>query len=128
MTQPPSPTILVIEDDEMLREIYAVKLQMEGFVVDTAQDGAEGLAKATANEPDIILLDMIMPRMTGLEFLAAYQLSSNHPGVKAIVLSNKSSVHDVNEAKSLGVSDYLIKARHTPDDIVARLWTVLAST
>ncbi len=113
--------VLLIEDDELLREIYATKLEMEGFAVDTAVDGMEGLEKATRREPDVILVDMIMPRMTGLEFLRAYQLQQQHPRVKAVVISNKSTSRDITQAKSMGVLDYLIKSQHTPQDIVARI-------
>jgi two-component system, chemotaxis family, sensor histidine kinase and response regulator PixL len=117
-----APTsILVIEDDELLREIYATKLTMEGFQVDTALDGLDGLDKATRSEPDIILLDMIMPRMTGLEFLAAYRQPSQHPRVKTVIISNKSSTKEMNQARALGVRDYLIKSQLTPQDIVTRV-------
>lgn len=113
--------VMIIEDDELLREVYATKLIMEGFDVDTASDGEEGLKKCLDSEPDIILLDMLMPRMTGLEFLRAYRLTVLHPKVKAFVLSNKSSPHEINEAKMLGVREYLIKSQHTPNEIVARI-------
>jgi DNA-binding response OmpR family regulator len=115
--------VLIIEDDELLREIYATKLEMEGFTVHTASDGMEGLEKAKAIGPDIILLDMIMPRMTGLEFLAAYQLPSR---AKTVVMSNKSSTKEINQAKALGVIDYLIKSQLTPQDIVVRVNEYLA--
>ena len=118
--------ILIIEDDELLREIYATKLTMEGFAVDTAVDGMEGLEKATHKEPDMILLDMIMPRMTGLEFLKAYRPSTNHPKVKTLIMSNKSSTNEMNQAKTMGVLDYLIKSQHTPQDIAERVRNYLA--
>jgi DNA-binding response OmpR family regulator len=113
--------ILVIEDDELLREIYATKLELEGFDVATAVDGLDGLEQATSREPHMILLDMVMPRMTGLEFLRAYQPQMLHPRVVTLVMSNKSTAHDINQAKALGVLDYLIKSQHTPDDIVTRI-------
>jgi DNA-binding response OmpR family regulator len=113
--------ILIIEDDELLREIYATKFQLEGFDVATAIDGLDGLEQATNREPHIILLDMIMPRMTGLEFLRAYQPQLLHRQVATIVMSNKSTTHDIDQAKALGVLDYLIKSQHTPDDIVTRI-------
>lgn len=114
-------TVLIIEDDELLREVYATKLEMEGFDVDTAADGAEGLMKATRTEPDVILLDMLMPQMNGLEFLRAYRLQAQHPRVMALVISNKSSTKEINEAKTMGARDYLIKSHHTPAEIVERI-------
>jgi CheY-like chemotaxis protein len=116
--------ILIVEDDELLREIYATKLEMEGFNVTTASDGVEGLEKATSGGPDIILLDMIMPRMTGLEFLMAYQ--SRSPRAKCVIMSNKSSTKEINQAKALGVLDYLIKSQLTPQEIVTRVHEYLA--
>ena len=112
--------VLIIEDDELLREIYATKLEMEGFNVDTASDGLEGLHKATSTQPDIILLDMIMPRMTGLEFLAAYN-QPGRPYIKTVIMSNKSTTKEINQAKALGVLDYLIKSQLTPQEIVVRV-------
>jgi len=119
MTKP--VTVLIVEDDELLREIYTMKLKLEGFDVNTATDGLDGLKKASATEPDVILLDMLMPRMTGLEFLKAYQLRTKHPHVKTIILSNKSTSAEINEAKTMGVREYLIKSQHTPQEIVTHI-------
>lgn len=117
--------LLVIEDDELLREIYATKFEMEGFTVYTAVDGLDGLEQARINQPQVILLDMIMPRMTGLEFLRKFQPLAIKPPVTTIVISNKSSIKDINEAKALGARDYLIKSRFTPDDIAGHIRTHL---
>lgn len=113
--------ILVIEDDELLREIYATKLSMEEFDVVTACDGADGLAKATANNPDVILVDMLMPKMTGMEFLQTYRPHTEGKRVTIIVISNKSSPKDINQARTMGARDYLIKSQHTPQDIVTKI-------
>ena len=118
-------TVLVVEDDELLREIYATKLEMEGFNVQTARDGLDGLEKATQLKPNVILLDMIMPRMTGLEFLRAFRPKQLHPQVATIVMSNKSTAAEIAQAKTLGVRDYLIKSQYTPDEIVQRIWSYL---
>lgn len=113
--------VLVIEDDELLREVYSTKLAMEGFNVETAVDGEEGLNKARSIEPDVILVDMLMPKMTGLEFLQAYRPHALKRRVTTIVISNKSSPKDINQAKTMGARDYLIKSQHTPQDIVAKV-------
>jgi DNA-binding response OmpR family regulator len=116
-----SATVLIIEDDELLREIYSTKFELEGFEVTTASDGREGLQKASAITPDIILVDMIMPRMSGLDFLRAYRPAAAHATPKMVVMSNKSSPSEINQAKALGVMDYLIKAQHTPEEIVLKV-------
>ena len=113
--------VLIIEDDDLLREIYATKLSLEGFEVDTATDGAEGLEKALKVKPDVILLDMLMPHMDGLEFLKAYRIQTNNPSVKTLVISNKSSISEINQAKAMGVVEYLIKSQHTPAEIANRI-------
>lgn len=113
--------VLIIEDDELLREIYATKLTIEGFVVDTAVDGAQGLEKALHHSPDVILLDMLMPNMDGLEFLKAYRIQNTNPHTKTLVISNKSSVSEINQAKAMGVVEYLIKSQHTPAEIANRI-------
>lgn len=122
-----SKRILIIEDDDLLREIYATKLELEGFDVNTAANGEAGLEAAIHYAPNVILLDMVMPRMTGLEFLQAYQPYSRHPNVATLIMSNKSSSQEVNEAKALGAKEYLIKSQHTPDAIVARIRHYLAA-
>lgn len=109
--------VLIIEDDELLKELYGLKLSNEGFDVEYASNGAEGLEKARNGSPAIILLDMMMPVMTGLEFLQAYRSNSNSQA-KVIVLSNKSTLEEIREAKLLGAVNYLIKSQLTPDDVV----------
>jgi two-component system sensor histidine kinase/response regulator len=113
--------VLIIEDDELLREVYSTKLKMEGFNVETAVNGQEGLDKARTLEPDVILVDMLMPKMTGLEFLQAYRPHALKRRVTTIVISNKSSPKDINQAKTMGARDYLIKSQLTPHEIVTKV-------
>jgi two-component system OmpR family response regulator len=117
--------VLIIEDDELLREIYSTKFELEGFAVGTARDGKEGLMAAHTQAPDIILVDMIMPRMSGLDFLRAYKPAGLLRQAKTVVMSNKSSPAEINQAKALGVLDYLIKSQHTPDEIVRKVRSYL---
>jgi DNA-binding response OmpR family regulator len=112
--------ILIVEDDEILREIYYTKFSMEGFEVSSAADGQEGLAEVEKHQPDLVLLDMLMPKVSGLEFLRIFQSSPNSANAKVLVASNKSSDDMVAEAMALGACDYLIKSKLTPDEIVAR--------
>lgn len=116
--------VLIVEDDDLLREIYGIRLQMEGYDVHTAGDGEEGLEKVVSVQPDIILLDMLMPRLDGLGFLRHYLKLPNR--AKVIVASNKSSQQSIAEAKLLGATDYLIKSQLTPDDLVVQIKKHLA--
>lgn len=113
--------ILVVEDDETLREVYALKLSMEGFEVDTAADGVDGLAHAEQSPPDLIILDMMMPRMDGIEFLRLYATKAGSGGAKVLVASNKTISQEIDEARQLGASDYLVKSQITPDELVAQV-------
>ncbi len=112
--------VLLVEDDDLLRELYEIKLGAEGFEVAATRDGQEALDKVSNFEPGVILLDMMMPVMNGMEFLRHYK-PINHPQVKVIVLSNKSTPNEVYNAKLLGITDYLIKSNYTPDDLVQAL-------
>jgi DNA-binding response OmpR family regulator len=117
--------ILLVEDDELLREMYALKLNLEGFEVETAADGREGLQKATSSAYDVILLDNLMPYMSGLELLQKLNIAKSAHATKVIMLSNKSSLPEINLAKRLGASDYLIKSQHTPKHVVDMIRNVL---
>src|SRR5688572_26618795 len=98
--------ILVVEDDQTLQKVYRAVLAKEGFKVEVASDGLEGLMKAEADEPDLIVLDMLMPNMTGIEFLKAYDIKNKHPKVKVIAFSNSDVPDRVNEALELGAKKY----------------------
>ncbi len=90
--------ILVVEDDPTIQKIYRNVLTKEGYEVEVASDGKEGLTKATAKEPDLIILDMLMPNMSGIEFLRAYDIINKHPSVKVIAFSNTEQPQRVSEA------------------------------
>lgn len=117
--------ILVVEDDQALQQAYSSVLQIEGFEVAVASDGVEALAKAEEFEPDLILLDMLMPNMDGITFLQRYQLKQKHPQVKVIVFSNVSVDYKIEEAEMLGVDMYMMKSAFTPKDVVLKVLEVL---
>ena len=119
--------ILIVEDDPFLNRAYNTILLREGYDVDSADNGETGLQKATENEPDLILLDMLMPQMDGLDFLRGYQQKDNHPNVKIIVFSNMSVPESVEEAMHLGAVKYMTKASFSPKEMVALIKEVLAS-
>lgn len=111
--------ILVIEDDAALRKVYVNVLTKEGHAVESAVDGQEGLRMAEAAEPDLILLDMRMPHMTGIEFLRAYDVRSKHPNVRVVAFSASDVPQLVDDARQLGVVRYLAKYNFTPRSMVA---------
>lgn len=110
----------------MLRVAYVTKLQMEGFQAEEASNGEQALAKVKTFEPDLIMLDILMPKVSGLDFMRAYP-KSKHPKVKIIVFSNSTSPETVKEAMKLGADKYLTKADFTPNQMIEAAKEVLAS-
>ena len=116
--------ILLIEDDRFLRRAGEASLRQRGFEVTVAADGAEGLAKVRAEIPDLILLDLLMPKVSGLEVLRALRAEEATRSVPVLILSNSSREQDLQEIKDLGVVDYLVKANLSLQELgdrVARL-------
>ena len=102
--------ILLIEDDKFLRKACEVGLKKRGFTVFTAIDGEEGLRQARASAPDLILLDLLMPKLSGLETLEALKNDEQTSGIPVVILSNSSIDADIQKAKTLGAAGYLVKA------------------
>jgi CheY-like chemotaxis protein len=116
--------ILLVEDDRFLRRACEVSLRQRGFAVTTAVDGEEALRKIRAEPPDLILLDLLMPKMTGTEVLKALRAEEATREIRVLILSNSSREQDVEEIKTLGVSGYFVKADlslQALGDMVARL-------
>lgn len=111
--------ILLAEDDLFLQKMYAVKLGREGLEVDVADDGEKALAAMRARRPDVVLLDIIMPKKDGFTVLEEMKADSALKDIPVIVLSNLGEVEDVKRAKRLGADDYLIKAHFLPSEVVA---------
>lgn len=111
--------ILVAEDDEFLRELYADILKTEGFSVETAVDGEDALQKFTQGGWDLVLLDIIMPKLSGLDVIkkAKEMPSPQNPNKSVVFLTNLDKGEEIKEALLLG-NGYLIKSQITPGDLV----------
>ena len=109
--------VLIVEDDKVLNQAYKLILEKEGHRVETAFNGAEALDKAEAEEPDIILLDLLMPIKSGLEFLEDYHVTSKHPRVKIVILSNIGNEKEAEKGMKLGAYKYIVKAHASPHDL-----------
>ena len=119
-------TILIVEDNESLRLAYSSFLEQEGYEVTTASRVQEALDYLRNHTPDLILLDMLMPEMNGLELLKKYDLKSEHAGVKVIAFSNLTEMRIQEEALALGVSLYLTKSLTDPHELVENVRGLLA--
>lgn len=110
--------ILIVEDDPSLSKMYAAKFEKEGFVVEVSHDGAAGLAKTAEFSPDVILLDMMLPKYTGIEFMEQMKQHSGIRQIPIICLTNLTEKKEAERARELGAKEYLAKAMHTPEEIV----------
>jgi DNA-binding response OmpR family regulator len=122
---PNNYSVLLVEDDEFLAELYSTKLTMEGFTVQVANDGEKGLKMALAKPPQLILLDIVMPKMDGFEVLAALKKDASTKDVPVVLMTNLSQRDDVTKGLALGATDYLIKAHFMPSEVVKKINEVL---
>ena len=115
------PLILIVEDDVALAKMYSTKFVDEGFKVIMAHDGETGLTMAASEHPAAILLDMMLPKYSGLEFLEQLQQHSKMQSTPIIALTNLTETQEKERAFKLGVKDYLAKAMHTPEEVVNKV-------
>jgi len=126
MEKPPIH-VLLVEDDEFLANIYKTKFEMEGFKVSIADNGESGLADAKKKAPDVILLDILLPKMDGFAVLEKLKGDAELKKIPVILLTNLGQKEDVDKGLKLGASDYLIKAHFMPAETVEKVKKVLAS-
>lgn len=114
--------ILVVEDDKDLNAAYKLILEKAGHTVKVAYDGKAALDVLKEFQPDLILLDLLMPIMGGLEFLQNYELTDKHPNVKVLIFTNMENSPEVTEAYKLGAHRCIIKSWTAPQNL-ARIIT-----
>ncbi len=115
--------VLLVEDDNGIREMYQMKLEMENCEVIVAEDGKMALDLIEKENPDLILLDLLLPKKDGFEVLKEIKDSKDEKtkSIPVIILSNLSNKEDIKETKKLGASDYFVKAKITPDEIMKKV-------
>lgn len=109
--------LLIVEDDEMIASMYRTKLEQEGFKVLIANDGALGLSMAASQNPDLVLLDIIMPQLDGFTVLRELKSSAKTKKIPVIMLTNLGTDEDKKKGNELGAVDYLVKAGLTPAQV-----------
>ncbi len=120
--------ILLVEDDAILLEMYQAKFELEGHDIKIATNGEECLEALESYTPELILLDILMPKLNGFHVLKEIKKQPQLRQIPVILLTNLGEAEvDMNQelANALGVSDYLIKSRHTPDEVVTKAMKVL---
>jgi len=113
--------VLLVEDDTFLANIYKTKFDMEGFKVSVSENGEEGLADAKKKKPDIILLDILLPKMDGFTVLENLKKDSTVKDIPVILLTNLGQKDDVSKGLEMGAVDYLIKAHFKPSEVVDKV-------
>ena len=115
----PAPIkVLVVDDDDVIRELITVNLELEGYDVETAFDGQDALDKVKAVRPDVITLDIMMPRLDGWETATRLRDDPETAGIKVVLLSARAQEADVQRGERIGVDAYLTKP-FDPDELLA---------
>ncbi len=109
--------VLIVEDDPVLSQAYQLILEREGHKVTIAANGQEALERAEADKPTIILLDLLMPVKSGLEFLEEYDVITKHPEVNVVILSNLGDEKEAAKGLKLGAYKYIVKAHASPQEL-----------
>ncbi len=117
--------ILIVEDEEILLTALSEELKQEGFEAVGAKDGVEGVEKAASEKPDLILLDLVMPRLDGIGALKQMKSNPDTKEIPVVILTNLSDYDKVSDALSLGAMDYLVKANYRLEELVTKIKTVL---
>ena len=113
--------ILLVEDDKSLREIYGVRLLAEGYDIVSAGDGEEALAMAIKERPQLIVSDVMMPKISGFDVLDILRNTPETGHIKIVMLTALSQPKDKERAENLGVDDYLVKSQVVIGDVVDRV-------
>lgn len=113
--------ILLVEDDDALASVYRSRLELEGFEVREVNDGEEALSAAVEFKPDLVLLDAMMPKISGFDVLDIMRNTPETKDIRVIMLTALSQPKDKERAESLGVDDYLVKSQVVIGDVVERV-------
>ena len=113
--------ILFIEDESALQKTFRDVLEKEGYQMISALDGESGLRLAKSEKPDLILLDLILPRKDGFEVLKELKEDESTKGIPVIVLTNLEDIESVEKAIGLGATTYLVKAQYTLEEVIQKV-------
>jgi len=122
---PAKKIIFLVEDDLFLSDMYRTKFELSGYDVPHAEDGESAVRMIKEAKPDLILLDIVLPKKSGFDVLREIKLDANLRKVPVILLTNLSQKDDVDKGFELGANDYIIKAHFTPAEVVAKVEKLL---
>lgn|SRR4030042_657069 len=119
--------VLIVEDDPLVSRMYQTVFQFEGFEVELARNGEEGIEKLKKLRPVMVLLDVMMPKMTGIDVLKALKSDPTTKSIPVVVLTNLSGDKDAEKALELGAVKFIVKSQNKPKDIVAQIKEILSA-
>ena len=122
------PYVLIAEDDSFVGDIYRTKLEEAGIEVEVALDGKKALEKMQEHVPDVLLLDILMPYMDGMDVLRELQKKEAWKNIPVLMLTNLSEKENIQQALSLGARGYIIKSHFTPAEVLAKVQELLAES
>src|SRR3989344_515758 len=120
--------IVLVEDDPFLSKVLAFRLGEENFNIVLAEDGEQAIKKIKSEKPELVLLDLLLPKKSGLEVLEEIKKDENTKKIPVIILSNLGQQTDINKGLQLGAVDYLVKANFGIKDIVEKIKEILIKT
>lgn len=120
--------IMIVEDDPTLRDIYTTRFRAEGYEIVTASDGEAALSIGVQEKPDLILLDIMMPKISGFDVLDILRDTEETKNTKIIVMSALSQTADIEKGKNLGANAYLVKSQVTLSEVVEKVKAILAGS
>lgn len=126
--QSSSTKVLIVEDDADIQQLYHQIFVLRKFKVVVAGDGVEALAKVETEKPDVVLLDIMMPRMNGMEVLSELKRDPNTKEIPVIMLSNIADERDIEAALNAGALKYIIKSEYIPRQVVEQVQLVLSKS
>ncbi|MBU4351341.1 response regulator [Candidatus Parcubacteria bacterium] len=119
--------ILFIEDESSLQKTFGDILTSEGFKMISAIDGEVGLRLAESEKPDLIILDLVLPKLHGLEVLRGLKENNGTRNIPVIILTNMGDMENIEKALELGATTYMIKADYTLEDVVSKIKNAMAA-
>ncbi len=116
---------MIIEDDRFLSTVIKARLEKNGFITTQCFDGEEAMTALRTERPDLIVLDLIMPKITGFEVLEMVSKTPELKKIPVVILSHLAQDSDIEKAKSLGATEYFVKVKVSIDDLVARVQSLI---
>lgn len=117
--------IVIVEDEEVLLDVLKKKLVVEGYEVVTAMDGEKGLSTIRSEKPDLLLLDIMLPKMDGYQIMEAIKKDPKTKAIPVVVISNSGQPVEIKKLLDLGANDYLVKADFSPEEVMEKVKSIL---